>query len=500
MERPEDLFDRMREWDALATFVDAGSDRLAIGVVSGRRRQGKSFLLRRITRAAHGLYHQAQELERSQALNRFADDVARALGLPAGQVRFENWEVALRTALGYPQRGTSEVPRLSPTGERRVLVLDELPYLLSHSPEIPSVLQELYDEARDLARPSARVLVCGSSLSIMTELLSGTHPLRGRAALDLTISPFDYRTAAQYWGLDSDPELAFLTDTVLGGTAGYLPLVDGPPASVATFGQWLGRNVLNPAHALYREKGYLLREDVRIADTQIYNSVLAAVAAGNHSPTAIAGVVGRDTNSLRHVLHVLTDAGFLHKVDDVLTARRPRYQLADPIVRFSEVVVEPYRPLLEEGGAAEVWDLADNAVRSRVYGPHFEHLARRWASLYAGDRFGTPLGEVGPAVINDPAGKSQHELDIVAFPRGRSPHGDATPIVVLGEAKATSRRRTLSDLNRLEHIRDLLVTRGHDAAAANLALFSREGFDENLVEAASGRSEVHLLGLADLYA
>jgi hypothetical protein len=34
------------------------------------------------------------------------------------------------------------------------LVLDELPYLLDHSPEIPSVLQELLDEGAGGARPA----------------------------------------------------------------------------------------------------------------------------------------------------------------------------------------------------------------------------------------------------------------------------------------------------------------------------------------------------------
>jgi hypothetical protein len=32
-------------------------------------------------------------------------------------------------------------------------VIDELPYLLTHSPELPSVVQELHDEARDGSYP-----------------------------------------------------------------------------------------------------------------------------------------------------------------------------------------------------------------------------------------------------------------------------------------------------------------------------------------------------------
>ena len=461
MERPADLFDRSREWTALAEFVEQPGAGLRVGVVSGRRRQGKSFLLRRIARAQEGLYHQAQELERGQALDRFGDDVARALGLPAGQLRFPDWEAALRTALGYPARGSAEAPAL--------------------------------------ALPPARILVCGSALSVMTELLSGTQPLRGRAHLDLTVLPFDYRTTAEYWGV-SDPQLAFLLHTVFGGTAGYRPLVDEAPASVRQFGAWLGRNVLNPAHALYGEKDYLLREDTRITDKQLYNAIIASVAAGNHAPKDIGRPLGRDTNQLRHPLGILVAAGFLTKVDDMLAVRRPLYFLADPIVRFTEVVIEPYRPLLEEGAATEVWKLADSQVRAQVYGPHFEHLAREFTAHRAGDLFGTRIGDVGPGTVNDPDARTQHELDVVATPQGATSHGDSAPILMLGEAKATNRRPGLPDLARLDHIRDLLVARGHDATDARLALFSRDGFDGALVRRASTRSDVHLITLDDMYA
>ena len=71
---------------------------------------------------------------------------------------------------------------------------------------------------------------------------------------------------------------------------------------------------------------------------------------------------------------------------------------------------------------------------------------------------------------------------------------------MLGEAKATNRRPGLPDLARLDHIRDLLVARGHDATDARLALFSRDGFDGALVRRASTRSDVHLITLDDMYA
>ena len=133
-----------------------------------------------------------------------------------------------------------------------------------------------------------------------------------------------------------------------------------------------------------------------------------------------------------------------------------------------------------------------------MYGPHFEHLAREFTAHHAGDMFGTRVGDVGPGTVNDPDGRTQHELDVVATPQGATAQGDSTPIAMLCEAKATNRRPGLADLARLDHIRDLLVARGRDAGHARLALFSRDGFDSALTTRASTRPDVHLITVDDI--
>ncbi len=500
LNRPDDLFDRVEAWDELAGFATSRAPGLRLAIVSGRRRQGKSFLLRRLVHAGGGLYHQAQEVQRTQALARFAEDVAAALGLGRGQLRFGDWETALRAALGYPERGSTDLPTKVPPELRRLLVIDELPYLLAHSPEIPSVIQELYDEARDGRMAlSAAVIMCGSALSGMNELLSGTKPLRGRAQLEMKLLPFDYRTAADYWGI-TDPGVAFQVDAVLGGTAGYKSLIaKPPPARVADLPHWLGTCVLNPSHALFGETDYLLREDPRITDKTQYNSILSAVAEGRHAPRDIGALVGRDYNHLRHPLGVLESSGFLGKVEDVLTQKRPLFFITDPIVRFAEVVVEPNRTLLEERDIATAWSRAAPSYSSQVLGPHFEQMALVWTQRYSGSRWAVELGEVGPAVINDREGKAQHQLDVVALARGSRRYDRRARVAVIGEAKSTNRARTEADLARLEKIRDALARGGLDVTSAHLALFSRDGFDKNVARIAAARADVHLVDLKTLY-
>lgn len=74
-----------------------------------------------------------------------------------------------------------------------LLVIDELPYLPRYSPEVPGVLQQIYDEGqRGGSGTGARVILCGSAMSVMHELLSGTKLLRWRAVVDLRLGAFDF--------------------------------------------------------------------------------------------------------------------------------------------------------------------------------------------------------------------------------------------------------------------------------------------------------------------
>src|SRR5665647_3170262 len=69
--KPHDVFARDQEWSDLVDFATSPDPGLRLAIVRGRRRQGKSFLLRRLARACNGFYYQALEEERTQALESF---------------------------------------------------------------------------------------------------------------------------------------------------------------------------------------------------------------------------------------------------------------------------------------------------------------------------------------------------------------------------------------------------------------------------------------------
>jgi len=335
----------------------------------------------------------------------------------------------------------------------------------------------------------------------MADLLSGTRALRGRAALELRVRPFGYRDARDYWGI-ADPAAAFAHNALVGGTPGYRELVPDPqvPENPAHLGGWLARNVLRPSMPLFDEARRVVHEDPRIRDTAVYSSVLAAVAAGESSPTKLGGFLGRPATSLAHQLATLASAGFIDRRHDLLLDRRRVVTVADPIVRFHQLVIEPYLADLEAGRARQVWGEAAHTVESKIYGPHFEALAAEWVAQHAADEAGLAVGPVGQTVIACRQHKTGHEIDVLALARGTRPRTPGAPVAFIGEAKHRERRPGLAELRNLQHRRELLTAAGHDASDAVLGLFSATGFTAELeAEAADSRGKILLTPLATLY-
>jgi uncharacterized protein len=484
VERPADLFDREIEWNDLVSFASTGGSGIQLGLVRGRRRQGKSFLLRRLTKAVGGFYHQAVEEDRVQALDGIGRAFGEYLGVPGGRLHFDSWVEA--------------VSALTESGERQpsLIVLDEFPYLLHHSPELPSVLQRSIDVSRD-QRGSARLILCGSALSTMASLLSGTQALRGRASLDLVVQSFDFRTASDFWGFD-DYETAFNVHAVLGGTPGYRDLLLAlPPKRMRDFGRWIEAGPLNPSSSMFREDDYLLTEERSLTDRSLYHSVVAEIAKGRSSQSEIAAGLGRQQRSIQFPLKALEESGFVIRTDDLLRDRRPIYTLADPIVRFHHVVTRPNFARFEDRDTSAAWTAAQPSFRANVLGPHFEDLAREFTRRFAAPlTVGGKIQAVGSTVLNDGANRSQHEIDVVAT--GRSTEGTFT-VLAVGEAKYTAGQRTLGDLQRLDHIRGLMVSKHPSAAKAKLLLFAARGFERQLIRVAQERSDVELIDLARMY-
>jgi hypothetical protein len=172
----------------------------------------------------------------------------------------------------------------------------------------------------------------------------------------------------------------------LGGSPGYRALSPREaPQSVAEFDEWVADSLLNPGQALFSrsEAEYLLREDPNFSGSTLHYGIINAVARGASSPAKIGGLLERDRTTLARPLTALIDAGYLRHDNDPLTTRRPVITIADPIIRFHNLITVAQTSLVESGRAAQAWQEARNTFAAQILGPHFESCARDWLRRHA---------------------------------------------------------------------------------------------------------------------
>jgi uncharacterized protein len=488
LSKPADMFDRDVEWMELTAFAADARPGSTLGVVSGRRRQGKTFLLRALCAATGGFYFAAEQATDTESLHQLGTALAVHLELPSA-LRLDDWHQAIDALLGL---GTDHpVP----------VVIDEFPYLVHANSALPSILQNAISPLRpERENSQSRLLLCGSAMTFMGTLLSGNAPLRGRAGLELVVPTLDYQLAAQFWNI-TDPVLAVKVHAIVGGTPAYRREFarDDTPAGEDDFDEWVQRTVLNPASPLFREARYLLAAEAELHDMGLYHSVLAAIAAGCTTRGGIATYIGRKSGDLAHPLNVLMDCGLVTKQSDAFRENQATYEIAEPLITFYHAVMRPiWSDLAHTRNAARLWERSQPRFTSNVLGSHFEQLARHWTRYFAPEHIigGFPT-RVEPGTVNDPVSKKTREVDVVAIGPDSD---DREAVLAIGEVK-WHQTMGLPHLERLRHIRGLLTAQHrHGATTARLLCFSGAGFTPELTHEASLAGDVRLVTPAELYA
>ncbi len=320
-------------------FLDRGpeSERLqrlirrregSLGVLYGRRRCGKSRLLREVIPENRSVYFVGDDREAALQRASLAVEMGRRIEGFA-DVSYPDWEALLARWWNDAEPGT-------------VLILDELPSLVARGPELPSLLQKVMDQR---AERGLHLIVAGPSQRMMQGLvLDRSAPLYGRATEILKIAPLAAGWIEEALG-GTDPGGSIEAYAHWGGIPRYWELARDHE-NLATAVREL---VLDPLGVLHEEPRRLLLDDLR--ETAQAASILNLIGQGCHRVSEIGGRLGKPSTSLGRPLQRLMEMGLATREvphgASRRAAKRTLYRIADPFLRFWFRCVEPNRSRLE---------------------------------------------------------------------------------------------------------------------------------------------------------
>jgi uncharacterized protein len=218
------------------------------------------------------------------------------------------------------------------TGGKAVLVLDEFPYLVAQTPELPSVIQAWWDEEGN--RANAFVVLCGSQLSIMDALANETAPLHGRFnAGRVRLEPMGYADVAEFYA-DANG-YGVREKLLMYGALGGTPRYHGEAEPDLPWDAQIVDLLLRPGAPFEDEARSLLASE-QVRDPAAYNAILGAVAAGKTRHSEIQSGTGLGATALTYPLNTLQALGWLHKERSFgeISDRRAIYRIADPFLHF----------------------------------------------------------------------------------------------------------------------------------------------------------------------
>ena len=385
MEFVDRIDEATRLKDALAR------EKASLVVMYGRRRLGKSTLIKRVL-TYNDVYFLADRSEGQHQRALLAKVIAQIFP-DFDKLTYPDWESMFR-AINYR------------ADKRFTLCLDEFPYLVEQSPELPSVLQKLVDEKQ----LKYNFVLCGSSQNMMYGLfLDSTAPLYGRADEIMRLAPIRLpyiREALRLDAINAIEEYA-----VWGGVPRYWELRENRNS----LDDALWHNILSGSGTLYEEPIKLFQDDVK--DIVKTSTIMSYIGTGANRLSEIAARCNEPATNLSRPLKKLIDLGFLEK--DVpfgigeKNAKKSLYKIADPFMAFYYQFVVPNRSFIELGRRLPI-EQALAAHFSKYVSMQWEKLCRDavTGNLVKGIVYGKAKRWWG-SVLNEDKKPEQVEFDVM---------------------------------------------------------------------------------------
>ena len=421
------------------------SEGLVTCCIWGRRRVGKSRLLKEFSKGKRTLYMQPVHGSYYENLSTLAMDISAFRGRDIGELK------DLSHLMSIVEEICSE--------EHTLVVIDELPYLLESAPQAASVIQKSLD--RGFGGIDCMFVICGSSISMMRkETENYDRPLYGRFGNRMRVGHIELEKS-----MDFHPEMDLPTALKWYATVGGVPLYL-QAAQGGTYESNLAR--------MFFESDSPWKDDAPQAILQEfkgnynYTAAVKCIADGSVRQSEIADKLAIDRAACKRILDDLEYVGIVEKRHPMANApKKPVYRIVDPFIAFYYGIVSKNSKLIETSrSSAATYGLLRSKIDSHL-GHMFEIICAKWLETHYA------IIEIGSWWGKDSDGEGA-DIDIVA----KISDENGTVRTLACECKFTKSPMGFAPLNTLvKRCESAFLTEN-----LKLVLFSQSGFEKELQE------------------
>ncbi len=454
------------------------SENFAMPVIYGRRRVGKTRLIREFLQDKRCIYFQARRTNAKANLDLFS--LAISAGITNEQLgslgTYDSFDAAFNALAMLSKK------------ERLVVVIDEFPYLAQSEPSISSLLQEKIDHVFK-EQSNLMLILCGSSLSFMEEQVLGYQsPLYGRRTAQMKILPLSFFDMLN--GLQGvKPNNAAVLYGITNGIPAYMEMLN-LKLSVSENIQNL---YLKTDGYLYEEPGNLLLQECRSPEQ--YDAIIQAIARGRSRLAEIATTAHVPESNTRMYLKRLENIGIVKREWPFgdSASKKVIYTLCDSMFRFWYKFVPQNIGLIENDMSEIALERVEQGI-PEFMGQTFESICAQWIIKQAKvGEFPVLPASMGRWWGSDPRTKSQEEIDIVVSDNTSEKANSQANSLALCECKWRNEPCDAHVVKKLISRSELFV-----AKKKYLYVFSKAGFTSGCIEFANQQGNVVLVSFEDM--
>ena len=381
MSKVSTFVNRKKELSSLNKFF--GSDRAEFIIIYGRRRIGKTELIKKAIEGQKAAYFFVEQALEKDNLDSFKKIIAKTVDNPLIAKADLTWEELFR-----------QIAR----EDKLIIILDEFPNLISGNKALLSKFQKIWDDI--LKNTTIKLILCGSSISMMESyLLDSKSPLYGRRTGQLLIMPLKAAHILDF-GAGSIEEAI----KVFGITDGIPEYIKDVCYRLDS-GEKL-EEVFQQDKNLYAEAEILIKSELR--DPTRYFKILKAIAFGNTKFGEIANYTDFPAPTISKYLSNLINLHIVKETYPVLSdkerTRNRRYHLSDNYFNFYFKFIYPNKSEIISTDGVAGFDADYNRYLGRI----FEKVSEEFLEMN-GDRLPCKFTKIGRWWFKD------KEIDIIAL-------------------------------------------------------------------------------------